>query len=164
MLSHSSRAVALLAIAGSGVESLAPNGQVRRQPAYPASVIACEEPSLRELVQRDRLIRRSGIGAGVVLLATTAAIGSSAGVVDSGALFPLVLVGGVLGGGATYTQFLRNEESQQPCPDDFFTVADSPGKGNGLFATRAIEQGTFLFDCDCWRGLEDCPALGCCAL
>ena len=132
------------------VDGLVVSGYLlHRPPPRPITVVACDvEPSLRELVQRDRLIRRSGIGAGAVLVATTASIGSSAGVVDAGALLPLVLAGGVLAGSATYARFLSNEESQQACPDDFFTVAESPGKGKGLFATCAIEQGTFLFDCN----------------
>ena len=102
--------------------------------------------SLRELVQRDRLIRKAGVGAGVIFVASAAALGSNAGLISGDELLRAVLCGGILAVGLIAAKFLSNEEAQPPCPASFFEVAPSPGKGKGLFATCTIEPGTYLFD------------------
>lgn len=103
-------------------------------------------PSLRQLVQKDRLIRKAGVGAGAVFVAAAAGLGSSAGIISGEDLLRVALCGGTLAAGLTTAKFLSNQESQPPCPASHFEVAPSPGKGSGLFATCAIEPGTYLFD------------------
>lgn len=104
------------------------------------------EPSLRDLVRKDRMVRRGGIAAGVTFLAGALALGGATGVIDPGAAVPFACVAAVLTAGGLGARFLSNEERGQPLDDSRFVVGASPGKGDGLFAASAIEAGTFLFD------------------
>ena len=123
--------------------------QAARLLEQPFRMMAEEEqsgPSLRQLVQKDRLVRKAGVGAGVVCVAAAAGLGCSSGIVSVDELLRVLLGGGTLAAGLTAARFISNEESQSPCPAAHFEVAPSPGKGSGLFATCPIEPGTYLFD------------------
>jgi hypothetical protein len=128
--------------------SLSLHGPELLRPALPTRsrvLMAEDDTSLRELVRRDRLVRKGGIGAGATLFTATVALGGKAGV-DMAPVVALLLGGGALAVGVRYATYLSNQETQPPCPDTWFTVAESPGKGSGLFATCDIAQGTYLFD------------------
>lgn len=103
--------------------------------------------SLRQLVQRDRLLRRGGVAAGAALVAGAGAVGAATGVIDPAPLLPLACLAGLAAAGALGANHLSNQEARSPLRDDQFTVrASSPGKGDGLFAVARIAAETYLFD------------------
>ena len=102
--------------------------------------------SLQELVRRDKLVRQAGLGAGGVLIGAAVLGGVLGGVLDPSKLAPLVFGAALLGALAFGVVYLRNEERGPPLDEGFFAVGEAPGKGQGLFATRQIEEGAYLFD------------------
>ena len=107
---------------------------------------AGEGKSLRDLVKQDRMLRRGGLGAGALCVLAAAGAGSNAGIIDAKLLLSTVAGGTLIAAGSTILSYASNEESRPPCPVTSFEVLRSPGKGQGLFATAAIEKGAFLFD------------------
>ena len=100
-----------------------------------------EELPLQELVRRDRQRRQTGVAAGAAFLAIGFGVGTSQGLFEIWT--PLGIVG-VLAFNRALSFFLC-EERGEPLDADTFRVADSPLGGQGLFATRPIEGGTYLF-------------------
>lgn len=100
-----------------------------------------EELPLRELVKRDRQFRRTGVAAGAALVAVGWGVGVSQGLFEAWAPLPVI---GVLAFNRLLA-FYSCEEKGTPLDEADFKVDDSSLGGQGLFATRDIEGGTYLF-------------------
>lgn len=113
----------------------------------PMPRMAADEKSLRQLVADRRSAKQLGLGLGAGLVTVTCAVGVGSGVFDPGVVAPVVAGGGLVAGLATANNYLANDERGEPMDEaECFEVRPSAGKGEGLFARRAIEQGAFLFD------------------
>lgn len=115
---------------------------------YSAVQMSSQEPTLQQLVKKDRFMRQAGLGAGAVFLLAAVGLGTSVGVIDPGAAVVTLLGTGVLAAGGTAVTYQFNQETRAPCPASFFEVKESPGKGKGLFATCSLKADTYLFDYD----------------
>ena len=98
---------------------------------------------LQQAVQMDRSRRLQGVWAGGTLLTSGTTVGLASGILH----WPEVVAPLAVAACAVQTWLLSCHESQPPLPDDFFEVQISsiPNAGKGLFATRDIPQGAYLF-------------------
>lgn len=116
-------------------------------PPHPSRcTVALSEPDLQTLVQRDRLVRKAGLALGGACLGGAVVVGLGSGTLNAGQVLPpLALVAALAAANEAYAN-VANDESGAPLDEAaHFEVREAPGKGSGLFATRAIDEGAYLF-------------------
>ena len=110
--------------------------------------LASPEPPLIDQVRQTRAVRSAGLAVGASLLVGAGAVSVGGGLIEGGTLLPVVAGGGALAALAVAREYVSNSEQRSPLDEaSYFEVRESqPGMGSGLYARRAIEAESFLFD------------------
>ena len=106
------------------------------------------EKSLRDLVRDQRRVKQAGLAAGGAMLTGGVIAGIGAGLISSDVVVPVVGAGAAVVAALDFTSRTANEETRPPLDETtYFEVRKSvdADKGDGLFALRPIEEGTYLF-------------------
>ena len=107
--------------------------------------------SLQDLVRERRRIKQAGLAVGGAALVGGMGVGLSTGIISSDRLVPVISVAAVVAVAFEFTSRTANVETRPPLDEvTHFEVRRSvdPAKGEGLFALRPIEEGTYLFAYD----------------